>query len=82
MGGLSIVPKKLTLLLSDDVYDGLYRQVGPRRIGQFIEDLVRPHIVASDLDAAYAEMAADQEREAEALEWSEAFITDVADDAR
>ena len=30
-----------------------------------------------DLDAAYAEMASDEEREAEALEWAEAMIEDV-----
>jgi hypothetical protein len=34
------------------------------------------------LEAAYREMAADENREAEALEWSEAVIGDVADEAR
>ena len=33
-----------------------------------------------DLKAAYREMAADEEREAEALEWSEGLIGDVQDD--
>lgn len=33
-----------------------------------------------DLDAAYAEMAADEAREAEAADWSEALITDADDD--
>ena len=33
-----------------------------------------------DLDAAYREMARDEASEAEALEWAEATIADVADD--
>ncbi len=74
--------KKLTITMEEDVYDGLYRVVGSRRISQFIEDLVRPHVIPEDLSAAYAEMAADEEREAEAEEWAESLIQDVADEAR
>ena len=68
--------KKLTITLDEAVYDGLYRVVGPRRISRFIERLVRPHVL--DLDAAYAAMAEDEDREAEALEWSESLVGDVA----
>ena len=74
--------KKLTITVDEDVYDGLYRAVGPRRISQFIEDLVRPHVVHSDLSAAYAQMASDESRESEAGEWSDALLLDVADEAR
>jgi hypothetical protein len=74
--------KKLTITVDEVVYDGLYRVVGPRRISQFIENLVRPHVVEKDLLAAYAEMAADESREAEAEEWSDALVGDVADEAR
>jgi predicted CopG family antitoxin len=74
--------KKLTITVQEDVYDGLYRVVGPRRISQFIEDLVRPHVVDEDLSSAYADMAADEGRESEALEWSEALLPDVGDEAR
>jgi hypothetical protein len=74
--------KKLTITVDEAVYDGLYRTVGPRRISQFIEDLVRPHVSESDLSSEYARMAADEDREAEALEWAEALISDVADEAR
>lgn len=70
--------KKLTITIDDAVYEGLYRVVGPRRISQFIERLVRPHVL--DLDAAYAEMAEDEARENEALAWSEALLSDIADD--
>ena len=74
--------KKLTITMDEAVYDGLYRVVGPRRISQFIEELVRPHVVETDLSDAYAEMAADEAREAEADEWADALISDVADEAR
>ncbi|HEX2204225.1 MAG TPA: hypothetical protein VHG91_13035 [Longimicrobium sp.] len=74
--------KKLTISVDEEIYDGLYRVVGPRRISQFIEELVRPHVVPADLSAAYAEMAADEAREAEAKEWGEALISDVADETR
>lgn len=74
--------KKLTITVEEDVYDGLYRVIGPRRISQFIEDLVRPHVVDEDLSSAYADMAADEARESEALEWSDALLPDGADEAR
>ena len=66
--------KKLTITVDDDMYDGLYRLVGPRRISHFIQELVRPYIVAQDVARGYAEMAADEEREAEALEWAEGAL--------
>ena len=75
--------RKLTITTHDSVYDGLYRVVGPRKISQFIMRLVRPHVL--DLDAAYAAMAQDDEREAEASEWSDAWPGDTAgedDEAR
>lgn len=74
--------KKLTITVDEAVYDGLYGVVGPRRISRFIEDLVRPHVVEEDLSAAYAQMAADEAREAEAQEWSDTLLSDVADETR
>lgn len=74
--------KKLTISVDERVYDGLYRVVGPRRISHFIEELVRPHVVSDDLERGYAEMAADEAAEAEALEWIEALVGDVADEPR
>lgn len=70
--------KKLTLTIDDAVYDGLYRVVGPRRISQFVERLVRPHVL--DLDAAYAAMAQDADREGDAQEWSDGLISDASGD--
>ncbi len=74
--------KKLTISVDAAVYDGLYRAIGPRRISQFIEDLVKPHVLDEDISAAYAQMAADEAREAEAEEWSDTLISDVADETR
>ena len=74
--------KKLTITLDKRVYEGLHSVVGRRKISQFIETLVRPHVVGQDLDLAYRQMAADEAREAEAIDWSEGVIGDVADEAR
>ncbi|MDH5589801.1 MAG: addiction module antitoxin [Gemmatimonadota bacterium] len=74
--------KKLTITIEESVYRGLYQRIGAGKISQFIEHLVRPYVVPQDLDDAYAAMANDEEREAEALEWSEGLIGDVADVAR
>lgn len=74
--------KKLTVTIDEEVYDGLWTVIGPRKISRFIEDLVRPHVVKKDLYAAYKEMAADRIRESEALEWVEATVGDLSDEER
>ena len=43
---------------------------------------MRPHVVGKGLESSYREMAADELREREALEWSEATLKDVADETR
>lgn len=74
--------KKLTITVDEKVYEGLHKVVGLRRISRFIEDLVRPHVIETNLEAAYNKMAQDEAREADALEWSEATIKDVSDEPR
>lgn len=44
--------------------------------------LIRPIVSKKGLDEEYRQMAADKVREAEAHEWCEALIGDVADEAR
>ena len=73
--------KKLTITIDEEVYEGLYRTVGSRRISRFIEDMVRPHVLYPDLEAAYAEMARDEDRERAALEMAEAVVGDIGDEA-
>ena len=74
--------RKMTITLDEDVYEGLYRMVGRRKMSQFIEDLVRPHVVDPSLDDGYRAMAADKAREAEVMEWSNALAKDMADAAK
>jgi predicted CopG family antitoxin len=62
--------KKLTITVSDEVYKGLHRRVGRRKISRFIDELARERLgdrnspeywlTASDreLAAAYTEQAA------------------------
>jgi predicted CopG family antitoxin len=72
----------MTITLDEEVYEGLYRTVGKRRMSQFIEDLLRPHVVDTSLDDGYRAMAADTARESEAMEWCNALAGDMADAAR
>ena len=74
--------RKLTITVDERVYDGLHAVVGRRRISRFIESLVRPYVVGEDLERAYQKMAREESREAEALEWAEATMGDVAGEAR
>ncbi len=70
--------KRMTISIDETVYEGLIRVVGRRKISQFLEDLARPHVVNDDLQIGYRAMAADVEREREALDWSDALIGDAA----
>ena len=74
--------RKMTITLHEAVYEGLYRTVGRRKISQFIEDLVRPHVVDASLDDGYQAMAADHAREAEATQWCNALARNMADASR
>ena len=73
--------KKLTVTVDEEVYEGLHKTIGPRKISKFIEELVRPHVVRPDLESAYAEMAKDRKREKEALEWAELTFKDTDHEA-
>ena len=70
--------RKLTITVSEAVYEGLHRTIGRRHISQFIEKLVRPFVMPYDLEASYRDMAADHSRERDALDWSEGLIGDSA----
>jgi predicted CopG family antitoxin len=74
--------RKLTITLDEHVYEGLYTVIGRRHISSFIESLLRPHLLKHELETGYQQMAQDEAREAEALEWTEALIGDVSDETR
>jgi hypothetical protein len=73
--------KKLTITVDEEVYEGLHKTIGPRKISRFIQEMVRPHVVRPNLESAYAEMAKDQKREKDAAEWAEITLMDVAHEA-
>ena len=74
--------KKLTITVDETVYRGLHKNIGPRKISKFVEELVRPHVVRPDLDMAYSQMSKDRKRESDALEWAEATFTEIAHEKR
>jgi predicted CopG family antitoxin len=76
------VQRKLTITIAEEVYEGLRDVIGPAEISRFIEDLVRPYVIKASMYSAYKEMAADEDRESEALEWAEATFGDVNDEAK
>ncbi|MEA2870878.1 MAG: hypothetical protein QOH67_854 [Hyphomicrobiales bacterium] len=78
--------KKLTITVSDEVYEGLHRRIGRRKISRFIDDIAREHVVEQpevfrgSLADGYREMAADEEAEKEAHEWIESNMGETLDD--
>ena len=72
----------MTITLDEAVYEGLWRTIGKRKMSQFIEDLLRPHVLGDSLDDGYKAMAQDQAREAEAMEWTNALAKDMSNEAR
>lgn len=73
--------KKLTITVDEEVYAGLHKVIGPRKISRFVQEIVRPYVVRPDYESAYAEMAKDKKRENEALEWAEISIKDADHEA-
>jgi hypothetical protein len=74
--------KKMTITLDEAVYDWFYRTIGKRKMSQFIEDLLRPHVLDTSLDAGYKAMTANQARESEAMESVNALTRDMENEAR
>jgi len=68
--------RKLTITIDEEVYLGLHKVIGPRKISRFIEDLARPHVVKHQLEAAYQEMSKDRAREKAAIAWAEVTVGD------
>ncbi|MHB8422354.1 MAG: hypothetical protein ACYDAM_06225 [Leptospirales bacterium] len=73
--------RRMTITIDEAVYEGLYRRIGKRRMSQFIEDLVRPHVLDTSPDDGYRAMASDKARETEAMEWCNVLAGDSADEA-
>ena len=69
--------KKLTITVDEEVYKGLHKTIGPRKISKFVEELVRPYVVRPSLELAYSQMSKDKKREKEALDWAEMTFRDI-----
>jgi len=66
------MPRQLLITLPDDVYEELRRRAGEEDVSAYIERLVQPETFSEDdLEAGYRAMAADMDREREALDWIE-----------
>ncbi|HOY65286.1 MAG TPA: addiction module antitoxin [Candidatus Ozemobacteraceae bacterium] len=74
--------KKLTITINEDIYEGLHRVIGRGNISQFIESLLRPHVLDTALENEYRKMAKDKKREAEALDWADGVMGDHDDESR
>jgi hypothetical protein len=74
--------KKLTVKLDERSHSRLCKIVEYRRIRRCLESLARTHVTRRELNTAYREMAREDVREAEELEWAEATVGDVADETR
>ncbi len=61
--------KKVTIMLDADVYHGLKQKVGDRGIGNFMSQVVRPHVVHASLADSYRELAESEESAIVAKEW-------------
>jgi predicted CopG family antitoxin len=62
--------RQLVITLPDDIYEELRRRAGQDDVSAYIERLVRPERPSDcDLEEGYRAMAADEDREREALEW-------------
>lgn len=60
--------KKLTLSINAEIYEALHKMAGKRKIGRFIENLVRPHIASSD---GLRERTQEEEQASVMLSWPE-----------
>ena len=70
----------VTITLADDVYARLQRVEGAQ-LSRVVENFLRTYALSeAELDAEYAAMAADEEREREAREWIEAAPDDALGD--
>ncbi len=72
--------KKLTITVDSEVYEGLHKIIGRRNISKFLTNLARPYVSKKSLEDGYKKMAADDNGEKEALDWSENLINDSNED--
>ncbi len=60
---------KVTVMIDSDVYHGLRQKVGERGMGNFLSQIIRPHVVRSSLEDGYRELAQDKNGNQTVREW-------------
>jgi hypothetical protein len=73
--------KKLTINIDEKIYYALCQLTDKSKINQLVENLLKLHVLKMEMHEAYKQMANDGERESEALEWAEATIGDISNEA-
>jgi len=72
MNTISKKMNKLTILVEEDVYRGLYSRVGKGKISRYINDKIKPFVVEDNLlEAGYKALAKDLSQQKESNEWLE-----------
>ena len=64
-----VMQKKLTLSIDAEIYEALHKPGGKRKIGRFIENLVRPHLASLEVFGAADQPVSDEEPESVVLPW-------------
>jgi hypothetical protein len=73
--------KKLTLSIDAELYEALHKVAGKRKIGRFIEKIVRPHITLQGLAQAGNQLIQDEKLESEDLLWAGTTVGNSGDEA-
>ena len=68
---------KLTITVEDDVDRGPRGVIGRRKTSRFLNDLARPHVLQRDLAQGCRDVAADEARERDAVEWVAGLTGDM-----
>lgn len=78
----AIAMRKLTILVSEEFYQGLLKTAGPRKIGVFIENALSDKVATQhNLEIGYKAMAQDEQREKEAKQWLQISGETLSDEA-
>jgi predicted CopG family antitoxin len=73
--------RKLTITVSDEVYEGLQRRIGARRISSFIDCLARPYVDDAAAEAMYREAENDADRRETLADWDDLPADEALDEA-
>ena len=73
--------RKLTITVSDEVYEGLHRRIGARRISSFIDRLARPYVEDGAAEALYREAEGDADRREALADWDDLPADEALDGA-